>query len=110
MPESENVCCRYFGTGRTNLNRVNESHTSFIATEYTCHMPLQGYKGSFHLIAKTIACTTKNQNDVLHVPANEDITLIGNLHETDVGSRMVEIEWQGRRLQMFSVDILERSE
>ena len=82
--------------------------TSDIREARRCEAQMQG---RFRLKLPTIACSTADgKNEVLHVPANEEIRVIGNLHASDNHNRMVEIEWRGRRLQMFSVDILERSE
>jgi hypothetical protein len=65
----------------------------------------------FRLKFSAIACTTANgKSDVLHLPAEAQIILIGRLDESDIPNRMVEIEWNGQRFKMFAVDILDRGE
>lgn len=70
------------------------------------------FRASFRLKASTIASTIANgTSSVLHhLPADAQIIVVGDLHESEQTNRRVEIEWSGQRLEMFAVDALDRGE
>jgi len=65
----------------------------------------------FRLKSPTIAVAhSRGNEDIFHLPADAEITVLNPLDGSDVPNRMVEIEWLNRRLRMFAVDIQERGE
>ena len=64
---------------------------------------------TFHLRSATIAIEqTKDGRVALTVPEGAIVRVIRGPTPTD--NRMVDVEWNGKRLVMFAVDIQERGE
>jgi hypothetical protein len=67
----------------------------------------------FRLKASTIAVARRvNRAEILYVPKDAEILVLDDiaLGEADPPNRQVSIEWEGRVICMFVVDILERGE
>ena len=72
----------------------------------------QSARIQYRLKAETIATAADvdGKETVVHIPANATIAIADDLHETVDPNRKVEVQWLGKTLQMFAVDILERGE
>jgi hypothetical protein len=66
---------------------------------------MRGYQ--FRMTTPTVAIENPNDPRILQVPIGTSVTVIGG---PATGSSVVDVEWDGRRVMMFTRDLLERAE
>jgi hypothetical protein len=68
-------------------------------------------RSKFRLNAPTIAIITENgKEEMLTLQDGEEITVMGRLDASQTQNRQVEVEWNGQRLKLFAIDVLDRGE
>lgn len=69
------------------------------------------FRARFRLKTPTNAVSNGNGKDeMLQVPANEEIIVLTPLDESQLPNRQVKVEWMGQKLKMFAVDVRDRGE
>jgi hypothetical protein len=69
------------------------------------------FRSKFRLKAATLAIATENgENRMVRLEDGEEITVLNRLDESRELNRQVDIEWNGKRLKMFAIDVLDRGE
>ena len=69
------------------------------------------YSGDrYRLKVRTLAVVS-NQEDIVDIPAGDEVVVIHSLGDVPLEStKEVDVEWRGRRLRVFAVDLHKRGE
>ena len=80
-----------------------------IVERIPCHrVKASKYRLTTATIALLVSGDGKSRS--MQVPAESTITVLEGLTESDIPNRQVQVQWIGKRLRMFAVDLLERGE
>jgi hypothetical protein len=70
--------------------------------------PYRQYRLNTDTIA--VLASGDGKSTSLQIPAESTITVLEGLTDSDMPNRQVRVQWIGKTLRMFAVDVLERGE